>query len=281
MRVLAACLLLGALVPAARADWARDYDLGVRAIEGGDWAEAERRMRAALAEEPEDMPRKRFQGQRYDRYVPHWYAGLAAFRQGDCARALEYWSDAAGRRVVAGIGELAAEQKRLGGECETRLAAAAKPQPAPATAAPPTAPERRAATAAPAPETVARQPAPAAREPERTAARTQPAREPPAASRAARTEAPAALRSGLEDWLAGRYDQLARMDVPQGMEARARAQLLLLRAAAHFIVAELSGTEARLESARADVRAARAAGMPNLDAALYPPRFRQFAGTTR
>ena len=44
-----ALVLLCAAVP-AQADWKRDYALGLRAIEQGDWAEAERHMRAAIAE---------------------------------------------------------------------------------------------------------------------------------------------------------------------------------------------------------------------------------------
>ena len=281
LRLLLAWLLLALLVPVARADWARDYDLGVRAIEQGDWAEAERRMRAALADQPEDAARKRFQGQRYDRYLPRWYAGLAAFRQGDCRRAMEYWNNAASQRVLSGIAELAAEQRRLGGECETRLAAAAKPEPATPAQAPAPAPAQAPAAAPPrAADAVAQQPRPA-REPERTPPRSQPVREPPAAPRTVRTAAPAILRTGLDAWLAGRYDQLAGTDVPETLEAKARAQLLLLRAAARFVTAELSGGDSGLEAARADVRAARAAGMPSLDTALFPPRFRQFAGSTR
>lgn len=275
-RLPLAMLLLLALVPVARADWARDYDLGVRAIEQGDWAEAERRMRAALSEQPEDAARKRFQGQRYDRYLPRWHAGLAAYRQGDCARALEYWNHPASQRVLSGFSDLAAEQRRLGGDCESRLAAAKPPAPATTPASPATRPAER----VPAAESVARQPPPA-REPQPAPARVQPAAEPPPASRSARSPAPPVLRGAMDDWLGGRYERLAQVEVPGALDAKARAQLLLLRAAARFVATELSGSEGGLDAARADVRAARAAGMPRLDTALFPPRFRQFATDTR
>ena len=59
---LAAAVLLALGAGAAQADWKKDYDRGLKAIEQGQWAEAEAAFRAALADDPEPNARKRFQG---------------------------------------------------------------------------------------------------------------------------------------------------------------------------------------------------------------------------
>ena len=115
---------------------------------------------------------------------------------------------------------------------------------------------------------------------------TQPAPErsaPPArqASAPARVAAPAELRSALQSWLAGRYEEVARMQPGRALDARARSQLLLLRAAARFVQSELAGNDASLEAARADVRAARQAQALDPDPSLFPPRFRSFVAGIR
>lgn len=301
-RWLPMVLVLLAIAAPVHADWKRDYELGLRAVAQGDWAEAERRMRAAIADDAEPNARKRFQGVKFDRYVPQWYAGLAAFRQGDCERAAGYWNDAASRRVVASIDELAAEQRRLSAECASRSAsrtAAAPVQDAPTTKPPAsTAAEPTASSAAPATrpatpaKTVTTTAPPPASAPQRTIAAqkppARPVREPPAKAVAASPDGaravapPAALRSALEAFLAGRYDEVVRSDPAALADARARSQLLLLRAAARFVQAELAGSgEAALAAAREDVRAARSGAAPALDQALYPPRFRAFVAATR
>src|SRR5688500_14966891 len=94
----------------AQADWKKDYDRGVKAAESGNWAEAESAMRAALAEDAKPDARKRFQGVVYKVYVPHHYAGLAAYRQGDCGEAMEFWNNAANASVVSGIAALNSAQ---------------------------------------------------------------------------------------------------------------------------------------------------------------------------
>src|SRR5687768_6389543 len=88
---LAFAIGLALVTGAVRADWKKDYDRGLKAIEDGQWAEAEAAFRAALADDPEPNARKRFQGVVMKPYVPHHYAGVAAWRAGDCAAALDYW----------------------------------------------------------------------------------------------------------------------------------------------------------------------------------------------
>jgi hypothetical protein len=93
---------------------------------------------------------------------------------------------------------------------------------------------------------------------------------------------PQALRGALEAFLAGRYDEVVRSDPSALADARARSQLLLLRAAARFVQAELAGGgEDAMAAAREDVRAARGGATPALDQSLYPPRFRAFVAATR
>src|SRR5687767_10203170 len=109
---LALALAALCVASAAQADWKKDYDRGVKAAEAGNWAEAESAMRAALAEDSKPEARKRFQGVVYKVYVPHHYAGLAAYRRGDCKTAMEFWDNAANRSVVSGIAALNAAQTK-------------------------------------------------------------------------------------------------------------------------------------------------------------------------
>ena len=65
-------------------------------------------------------------------------------------------------------------------------------------------------------------------------------------------------------------------------DAKAKSQAYLIRAAARQLQAEIEGSAAGLEAARADVRALRELN-PSLvpDAALFSPRFRSFYSATR
>lgn len=259
---------------AAQADWKKDYDRGVKAAESGDWAETASAMRAALAEDAEPNARKRFQGVVYKVYVPHHYAGLAAYRQGDCRTAMEYWNNAANAGVVSGISELNSVQSKGIADCNAKLAAAEKPPPPVTSTTPPpvtTTPSKPIAATA---TTPAKPPvATPARPPE-----TAPAKPPAAAG-----PAPAALVQNVESFLAGRYAAVAASDPNTLGDARAKAQGFLLRAAArHALVQLAGGDDGQLNPARADVRAARAAnGALAPDEMLFSPRFRAFWSATR
>lgn len=298
--------LLIALLLAGQAHgqaWMREYDRGLKAVEAADWAEAEARFAAAAREDGTAQERRRFQGVVTRPYVPYYYAGLAAFRQGNCEKAVQYWSHAATDAVLARLAELRAEQQRGLDTCRSRLAQAAPastPPTAPpastATAAmqlastpatPPVTPATTPATAPPSGSTRPGAPAstPATASTASTAPASTPATPPqtPAVSPAAAGKAPAMLRSTLDAYLAGRYSEVRRIDASTAPDARARAQLHLLRAAAAFTVAQSEGGgEAALEDARREVRAARAAqaGLTP-DAVLFSPRFRAFWQQTR
>jgi hypothetical protein len=93
---------------------------------------------------------------------------------------------------------------------------------------------------------------------------------------------PAALLDAFRNYLGGRYADVVRLNPDSFSEPRARAQGYLIRAAARQIQAELDGSAAGLDAARADIRAVRAAS-PNLtpDPALFSPRFRSLYNATR
>ena len=269
----AAAALLAA--SAAQADWKKDYDRGVKATESGNWAEAGSAMRAALAEDAEPSARKRFQGVVYKVYVPHHYAGLAAYRQGDCKTAMEYWSNAANAGVVSGIAALSSVQSKGIADCNVKLAAVAKPPPPVASTTSPPATTTPSKPVASTTATPAKPPVTTAAKPPETA----PAK--PVAPAAG--PAPAALVQNLESFLAGRYAAVAASDPNTLGDARAKAQGFLLRAASrHALVQLAGGDDGQLNSARADVRAARAAnGALVPDDTLFSPRFRAFWSATR
>jgi hypothetical protein len=286
--VRAACVLLVAFacVAPAHADWKDDYARGVRAVSDGNWAEVESRMRAALAGEPAPAARARLYGQRFDAYVPRYYLGLAAYRQGRCADAVREWGDAATRAIWSANAELARVANAGLAECQTRLAQAA-PAATPTPAATPVAAQ------SPPPPVTRPTPAPTpARTPVASAspaATPAPVRTPvatPAQGQvaAAASRAPAALVSVLDAYLGGRYDAAAAVDPASIGDARARAHALLVRAAARHTQSLLRGGDgaALLEQAATDVRAAKALDARlTPDTALFSPRFRAFWTATR
>lgn len=296
-------LLIGliALALPAQADWKRDYDRGRKALEDKQWSEAESSFRAALKDDGTPSERKRFEGMRFDVYVPHYYAGLAAYRQGACDRALEYWGHGATNAVLGKLPNLQAEQRSGLGECQTRLAAAQPPpaadsavaanvpntgattapsadasKPTAASDAPQSSPPTTAAVNQPtSPTTVAVAP------PKPEIAKPTPPPTQPAPTQAA-AKAPGILVNALDLYVSGRYTELLRID-PATLDARARAHVLLLRAAARYTLAELAGADtAGFEEARRDVRLARAAQSSlSPEQVLFSPKFREFYQRTR
>jgi hypothetical protein len=266
-----ACILALLVAPLAHADWKRDYGFGQAAFEKGDWAEAEAKMKAAMAEEPGASARKRMQGTRFELYAPAHYAAVAAFKQGACGRALQYLDDGATRSVVAGIPNLAAEAQQVRSGCGgSNVAAAPTETPAPPT---PTAPAPKPATPIavvpdkPAPPPVA-VPKPEVRPPEA------PVVAPPTTA-ATSTAPPAALRTAVRAFLAGDYSATLKVSDAGISDARGRAWVLLVRAAAGYTQAELKGGDAALVArADADVRASKKLARIDPDTSLFSPKVR-------
>jgi tetratricopeptide (TPR) repeat protein len=277
---LAGAIVLALVAAPAAADWKKDYDRGLKAIEDGQWAEAESAFKAALADDPEPNARKRFQGVVMKPYLPHYYAGLAAYRQNDCADALQFWEHGPTRTIVATQPALESVRSKGVADCTQKIAAAGKPAvPVASTTTPATTPATTAAappkpTAAPVTPPKA---TPAPTPPPATVA-TAPKPEPPSAA-----PAPAALVSMVEAYLAGRYAAVAQLDPATLADGRAKAQGFLLRAASRYTLAQLAGDDAAtLEQARRDVRSARSANAAlNPDETAFSPRFRAFWRETR
>jgi hypothetical protein len=118
-RLLAALLFL--LAVPVRADYKAAYEEGLQASEKGDWTTVERRMREAIAEEPQESRRIRVYGMRFVPYLPHYYLGLARFEQGNCRGALEAWRTSESQGVVQATDEYGRLEENRS-TCQRRLA---------------------------------------------------------------------------------------------------------------------------------------------------------------
>lgn len=276
------CALIVALIAAspAAADYKDSYSRGLEAAKDGDWATVRARMQEAIQDNPTAATRVRLYGQRWEPYVPQYYLGLAAFKQGDCAAALAQWRSSANSSIIGSVPNLKAEQDRNAASCDTRLAQQTKPEPPktdPKGSTTPIAPDGGdTPKPPPKPEPVKPEPRPEPVKPEPP----KPPPKPPETPIAQRVPAP--LLEAFRNYLGGRYAEVARINPDSYTDARARAQAYLIRAAARQIQAELDNAPAGLDGVRADIRAVRAAN-PNLvpDPALFSPRFRSLYSATR
>lgn len=150
-------LLIGCLgATPAFADFRSDYREGIAAAERQEWARVEELMKRAMTEQPnaDRNLRVRVFGTTTVPYVPHFYLGLAAFSQKDCARALGYFEQV--QALVRGQREgerLAMMMRSCRAQASAQAPAAAVDAPAAtaATASPPAATPAAPATAPAAP----------------------------------------------------------------------------------------------------------------------------------
>lgn len=285
----------------AHADYKDNYALGLKAYNDGDYAKARELMQQALAEHPEPAARVRLYGQRWEAYVPQYYLGMVAFKQGDCSTALAQWNAPASRQVVSQLAEINSAQQRDAAACEQKVVAKVedKPKPQPVAPEPPApkatvaenppakaTPNQPASTqpVAPKPVDTTPEPAPPAKRVDVAVAKpappvaTPPVAKPPPASNAP----PASLEEAFDNYLAGRYAKVARFNPESLTDTRARFHAYMVRAAARFTLAQISNDNGELDGARADARAARALdGRATPDAALFSPRFRAFFADSR
>ena len=253
----------------AHADYKDSYARGVRAYEDGHFDEARTLIKQALDEHAEPAARLRLYGQVYKPYLPQHYLGMAAFRLGDCATALAQWNDPQNKGVLPIVPEAESEELQARPTCEAKLAAARPP--------PPPIPEPAKPAASELSKPVARSPPPIAKPVERPPEKAVVERPPPA-----RNEPPQPLLQTFEDYLAGRYAEVARTDPDTYADPHARFHAYLVRAAARYTLSRIAGDEQALNGARADVRAARAIdARTQPDATLFSPAFRTFYGETR
>lgn len=287
---LRACLAVAALCVAtlAHADYKDNYALGLKAYNDGDYAKARELMQQALAEHAEPAARIRLYGQRWEPYLPQYYLGMVAFKQGDCAAALAQWNAPASRQVVSQLPEINSAQQRDYVTCEQKVVAKVEEKPKPAPAAPEVPAAKTAvadnppAKAAPAPKPVDSAQEPAASTAKRVdvaiAKPTPPVVTPPVAKPPPPSNTPPApLEEAFDNYLAGRYAKVVRLNPEAITDTRARFHAYVVRAAARFTLAQISDDSSELDGARADARAARALdGRTTPDAALFSPRFRTF-----
>jgi hypothetical protein len=266
-----------AAVPAV-ADWKDDYARGLEAVKDGKWQEVARYMQSAIAANATPAARVRLYGQRYETYAPQYYAGLAAYRLGDCGGALRYWDSPAAKGFRGGA-EFGATEAKARSDCSARLAKAESPPstvPAPPSSKPGTPP------AGSTPDTTkpsgGTKPANqvAVNTPQRPPVQTPP--KPPVQQAPAKPVNPSdALRPLIDAYLAGKYADAIRLADRVNVDGRLRWHVQLLKAAAAFGQAGLGDDGAALATARAAVAEARrldASRRP--DPAFFSPRFLAF-----
>lgn len=270
LRALLGATALFAMLAAspAFADWRDDYARGLEAANDGKWADAAKYMQDAMKGNAEPAKRVRLYGQRWETYAPQHYAGLAAYKQGDCVTAQRLWSSSAHKSFISGFDQFAAAEAQANKDCEIRLAQAKPATPAGKPIA---------TTTLPAPVVVPKpppaQPKPVVVEKPPTRVASTPARAPSAADQ---------LRPFIEGYLAGDYNRVAALAVPNTGDARLRAQMQLFRAAASYRDASLNGSDNGMASARAAVSEARKADSSlRPDATFFSPRFLAFFNGTQ
>ena len=255
-RVLRLALLgLACLAGSALADWKQDYARGVEAAGDGRWGDTARYMQGALAGNATPEKRVRLYGQRYEVYVPQHYAGLAAWRQGDCASALRYWSQGGNPSFIQGFPDLASVEQEGKAACSSSSQVATTEKPPVVT--PPV--ENRTDTR---PSEVKPPPPPP----------------PPVVEQTVQLSRDALILKPLIDaYLSGRYADVIKLSAKVPPTPRLRWHMLTLRAAAAFTMAESGADEGAGQIARsavADARAADATLKP--DPNYFSPRFIAF-----
>ncbi|GJM10011.1 MAG: hypothetical protein DHS20C11_22870 [Lysobacteraceae bacterium] len=89
----------------ALADFKSDYSEGLKALRAGDPESALGSLRSAIEENPNAATRIRLYGMRFDRYLPHYFLGVAHFALGDCRQALDAWDEASQQGIIQGQSE--------------------------------------------------------------------------------------------------------------------------------------------------------------------------------
>lgn len=102
LRPAIAVLLAALLLPvhgASAAEFLDFYKTGLAARDAGDWQQVEKMMRRAIELKPEE---KRRLLMRRGGYFPHFYLGLARYRQGDCTGAMAAWDESERQAAIVG-----------------------------------------------------------------------------------------------------------------------------------------------------------------------------------
>src|SRR5262249_26035540 len=157
----------------------------------------------------------RLYGQVYKPYLPQHYLGMVAFKLGDCTTAIAQWNDPQNKGVLPIVPEAESEELQARPTCEAKVAAAKPAGPEPAKP-PPTEPAKPVVKTNPPPPKRVDKP------PEKPVAEKPPA--------PAKNEPPQPLVQTFEDYLAGRYAEVARTDPDSYADPHARFHAYLVRA---------------------------------------------------
>jgi outer membrane biosynthesis protein TonB len=262
-----------------RADYKDDYAHGVKAYEAGDYGAAQKALQQALEAHAEPAARVRLYGQVFAPYVPQHYLGLIALKQGDCTALHAQWGSSENRQIILQLPDIASEEQRAGAACGEKAVAKTetppKPPEKPPVEKPPTTetPPKTVAVIPPPKPPVVPPPVPP-KPPEKL-----PVEKPPVAEK---TAPPDNLVQAFDQYLGGRYTEVARINPDAFADSRARFHAYLVRAAAKYTQARLAGDDALLTSAKADAAAARALDAHTTpDATLFSPAFREFYQAAR
>lgn len=228
---------------------------GVLAFEKKEWANAERFMRQTIAVNPNETEGTvSIAGSWFETYVPHYFLARALARQGKCAEALKEFAETERQGVTPAIPDFARHLATRGG-CKPQ-AKGEKPKEVVLEATVPFGGETPATT---------------------TTAKPKPAPVVIATPSVDHTATRLRLRSAINSYLHGRYEETARVLSSSKFEDNAAAaEAALLRAAAHHAMWRSGGEKdaalrAQIDADLATYRALRPNGRP--DPRLYPPRF--------
>jgi len=273
LRMLALIAALALAAPVF-ADYKQDYARGADAAGDENWSEVESLMRKALAGSTTPLSRTRLYGQRFEAYVPQYYLGLAAYRQGDCTGAMRWFGDPAAATIINDSSQFKGIADEATRTCKSKLASV-QPPTKPVQAPPVQAPPVQAPIDRPVVNNVPAQPPVQA-----PTTPTSPTANPPVATV---PPLPSALQGLLDDYLNGRFSKAATADA-NTLSNNARFHALLLRSASRYTLFELQPAEAASQksAAEGDVRIAKSlAPGKTPDVAFFSPHYRKFFSEVR
>lgn len=86
-----AALIVSLSPLAAAGRYPEEFTKGIQAQDQKNWARSAELLQEALQRQPEDGVRVKIYGTRFLSYLPHYYRGLALFKQKLCSEALQEW----------------------------------------------------------------------------------------------------------------------------------------------------------------------------------------------
>lgn len=113
LQLIVCAFLALTLASTVQADFKRDYTLGKKSFEDGDYKDAISKFQDAIKDNPQSEERVKIYGMRFDSYIPHYFLGEAYFKMNDCASAMTAWNKALEIGVVQGLDEYASLQKNM------------------------------------------------------------------------------------------------------------------------------------------------------------------------